>query len=364
MVPETAGLNPNHSGWTSRSHKRRRAHALDCDRPEDPNRIWLGSVGGGTWHSTDAGQSFKPVDDSMANLAVTAMVMDPTNPNVIYAGTGEGFYNADALRGAGIFRTTDGKTWSAIPSTAIPALHYINRLAISANGRVLLAATRSGVYRSADAARATWTKTATLEAADVDFAPGSSTAAVVSGLNGEALYSTNGGTTWQPAKPTIPWSGRVELTYARKDPAIVYASVNASRGQIWRSADGGKTYLQRNSAVAGGAAAMYLGGQGWYDNVIWAGDANNSDLVVVGGVDLWRSTDGGNTLVDISTWWSPGSAHADHHVIVSHPAFDGKANKTVFFGNDGGFYKTDDIYAVGSDKEPPRDAGWVRLNNT
>lgn len=364
MVPETAGLNPNHTGWTSLGPTnvggRTRSIVI---HPTDPKKIWLGSVGGGAWHSADAGQSFRPVDDLMANLAVTTMVMDPTNPKIIYAGTGEGFYNGDALRGAGIFRTTDGVAWSAIASTAIPGLQYINRLAISADGKVLLAAARTGLYRSADAARATWTRVTTLEAADVDFAPASSTAAVLSGLNGEVFYSTDAGVTWRAATHATPWSGRVELTYAKKSASIVYASVNASRGQIWRSTDGGKTYVLRNSALAGGAAAMYLGGQGWYDNVIWAGDPTNSDLVIVGGVDLWRSTDGGNTLVDISTWWSDASAHADHHAIVAHPQYNGTTNKVVYFGNDGGFYRTDDVSTVGNDVAAPRDAGWVRLNN-
>jgi photosystem II stability/assembly factor-like uncharacterized protein len=365
LIPETAGLNPDQSGWTSLgpTNVGGRTRSIVV-HPTDANRIWLGSVGGGVWFSADGGKSFGPVDDLMANLAVTTMAMDPTNPNVIYAGTGEGFYNGDALRGGGIFRTTDGHSWAAIPSTAIPAMHYVNRLAISADGKTVLAATRSGVYRSVDAARATWTRTLTLEAADIDFAPASNTAAIVSGLNGEVFHSANGGSTWTASAHSDPWSGRVELTYARKDPTIVYASVNVSRGQIWRSSDGGKTFVRRKSVLANGNAALYLGGQGWYDNVIWAGDPTNADFVVVGGVDLWRSTDGGDTLVDISTWWSDASAHADHHVIQAHPQFNGTTNKTVFFGNDGGFYRTDDITTVGNDADPPRDAGWVRLNNT
>jgi hypothetical protein len=113
-----------------------------------------------------------------------------------------------------------------------------------------------------------------------------------------------------------------------------------------------------------------LGDQGWYANVIWAGDPLNPNFVVVGGVDLWKSLDGGNTLNQISTWWAaPESAHADHHCIIAHPQFDGIANQVVFFGNDGGIYKTNDIDNVGYPPDPPfgqvaYKQGWIELNNT
>src|SRR5207244_5056281 len=97
--------------------------------PTTPDRIWIASVGGGVWHTTDGGASWSPVDDKMANLAVCCMAMDPTDPNVIYAGTGEGFFNVDALRGAGIFCTRDGAQWSQLASTK--ELQFVNRLAIS-----------------------------------------------------------------------------------------------------------------------------------------------------------------------------------------------------------------------------------------
>jgi hypothetical protein len=84
-------------------------------------------------------------------------------------------------------------------------------------------------------------------------------------------------------------------------------------------------------------------------------------LVIVGGVDLFKSMDGGKTLQLISLWSNFNSAHADQHCIVSHPKFDGVSNKTVYFGNDGGVYRTDDVSQVGSDAS--RAQGWVPLNN-
>ena len=341
--------------------------------PSIPNTMWSGSVGGGIWRTDDGGVSWNPVDDFMANLAVCCMVIDPTNPNIIYAGTGEGFYSGDSIRGAGIFRTVDGVTWQQLPSTTGDDFQWVNRLAISADGSVLLAVGRNGIFRSNDPARTTWTQTLRGDIADVDFHPTDNNQAIASSRDhGRAYYSTDGGVSWQTASATGIWGdGRVEVTYALANPSIVYASLERNRGEIWRSTDGGRTYSKRGTRSAiDGSLVSYLGDQGWYDNVIWAGDPTNPDFVIVGGIDLWKSQDGGNTLSQISTWWaSPESAHADHHCIVAHPQFDGTSNKVVFFGNDGGIYKTEDVYNVGyppdmSSGSAAYKKGWIELNNT
>jgi hypothetical protein len=332
--------------------------------PAVPFTMWAGSVGGGVWRTDDGGGSWLQVDDLMANLAVCCMVMDPTDPNLIYAGTGEGFFNVDAIRGAGIFATHDGDTWAQIPTTTGPEFRAVNRLAISNDGAILLAATPFGLFRSADPGRVSWALVLEQAMADVDFDPTNPARAVAGALDtGRAFFSTDGGATWALATSNGTPGRRVELAYAAASPAIVYASVDTQGGEIWRSNDGGQTYARRNALTVDGEDANFLSEQGWYDNVIWAGDPTNTDLVIVGGVDLWRSTDGGNTLADISTWWSPNSVHADHHCIVSHPQFDGVGNRTVFFGNDGGVYVTTDIRTAGNDVNLPRDSGWEKRSD-
>lgn len=366
LLPRLAGIDPGpDGGWLSLGPGNigGRTRSIVA-HPKKSKILWAGSVGGGVWRTDDGGESWVPVDDFMANLAVTAMVMDPTNVDVIYAGTGEGFSNLDALRGAGIFRTTDGVHWQQISSTAGVDFQAVNRLAISKDGEVLLAATRTGLFRSADNDRLSWAKVLPDEIADVKFHPSDDSKAVAGGLrNGQAYHSADGGQSWKIATHAQPWSGRVEVTYAAKTPERVYASVDAASGQIWRSTNGGRTYTRRKG-VADGAPVPYLGDQGWYDNVIWAGDPTDDELIVVGGVDLWRSTDGGATLVDISSWWDRRSAHADQHCILADPGYDGERNRRVYFGNDGGLFRTDDVRAVGSDPEPPRVKGWKELVNT
>jgi hypothetical protein len=333
--------------------------------PSEHDTIWAASAGGGVWRTDDGGGSWLPVDDLMANLATTSLVMDPNDSDVVYAGTGEGFFNADALRGGGIFRTVDGTTWSHLPATADSRFADVNRLAINASGEVLLAGGSRGLHRSEDPDRTAWATVLEEGIGDVRFHPTDPMRAVAGALRGGAVWITSdAGLTWDEAAHDVAWGDdtRVEVTYALADPEVVYASVDAGGGQIWRSSNGGTSFFARGSLTSSGEPAAYLGDQGWYSHAIWAGHPADADFVVVGGLDLWRSSDGGDTLEEMSTWWADGSAHADQHAIVAHPAFDGDGNASVFFGNDGGIYVADDVRTVGDDP-PERVRGWTELNN-
>jgi len=335
-------LGPGNIGGRLRSH---------IIHPTNHNLMWVGSISGGIWKSTNAGASWAPVNDFMANLAVTCMVMHPTDPNVLYAGTGEGFNNVDAIQGQGIFKSTDGgTTWTHLPSTLGQDWYYVNRLAFNSNGSLLLAATRSGLYWTNDGG-AIWNKLFNNESLDVKFAPGSTLNAIASG-RGFHAYADSSGNWWLGSG--ISYSSgqeRVELAYAPSNPSIVYALVDINQGTFYRSNNGGATF----TGVSGGY--QILGSQGWYDNIIWV-DPTNPNVVVCGGIDTWRSTDGGTTFTKISEWWrAPASAHADHHYLVHHPNFNGTTNKTVYCSNDGGIYRADDIYTVSGP------SGWQELNN-
>ncbi len=346
-----AGITPGSWTWIGPGNIGGRIRAIVI-HPTTPNTMWIGSVSGGIWKTTDGGASWSIQDDFMANMAVSTMIMDPTNSNTLYAGTGEGFYNADGIRGAGIFKTTNGGTaWTQLANTNNSSFYYVNRLAISPDGNTILAATRSGLWRSVDDG-ATWTQELVSSyPLDVNFHPTDSTKAIAGGWGGTAWYSTNGGDTWNTATFTgLVGADRVEVAYAPGSPTTVYASIEVNGGEIWKSTNGGQTYALVNTGDA------YLGSQGWYDNIIWV-DPTNANNVIVGGIDLYRSADGGSTLSPMSYWWmSPTSAHADHHMIIQHPDFNGTSNRTVFFGNDGGIYKATDYTTAGS-------TGWTELNN-
>ncbi len=124
-------------------------------------RLLFSSVSGGLWRSENNGASWTPVADFIANLAVGSIAVDPDNADRVFIGTGEGFFNGDAARGAGIFVSEDfGLTWAQLPSTDNADFHWVNRIALVPGTNVLIAATRSGLWRSTDLG-ATFTRVAT-----------------------------------------------------------------------------------------------------------------------------------------------------------------------------------------------------------
>ena len=358
--------------------------------PTDATKMWLGSVGGGIWQSTDGGDSWGTFSDFIGNLAVSTIVLHPTTPSTMYAGTGEGFYNLDAIQGAGVFKSLDGGlNWSQVASTANNNWYFVNRLAVSPDGSTILAANapqrdangnviqNGGIFRTANDG-ASWPRSTcqgspcTALTFDIDFHPTDSLRAIAGG-EGVARFSTDGGTNWNPASfsplinpqapPAIAQNRRIELAYAPSSPNIVWASVNQNqtgsssgtyRGEVYRSTDGGQSYTRVSTTD-------YLGGQGWYGNALWV-NPQDPNFIILGGVDLWRGifdpATQALTLTQISRWQdAPGtSAHADHHVIVAHPGFNNTTNRIAFFGNDGGIYRTNDVQTVA------QSSGWLNKN--
>lgn len=372
-IPE-AGIAPDSWSWMGPGNVGGRIRSIVID-PANANNMWVGSVGGGIWRTVNAGFSWSPVNDFLANLAVTTMVINPVNTGIMYAGTGEGFGNTDAIRGAGIFKSTDtGVTWNQLPSTANNSFFFVNRLAISPNGNTLLAATsqtldvngflvqNGGIWRSTDGGTTFSRRTTSAlnnATVDVDFLANDSNRAVAGEL-AAARFSLDGGLTWAAATfspaviATTTNDGRVELANALLT-SLVYAAVNQNNGEVYRSNDGGQSYTRVNTGnnfFSGGA-----GNQGWYDNVIWL-NPQDPDTVIVGGINLWRGrySNPNLPLTQISDG-SSNSAHADHHVIVAHPGFNNTTNRIVFFGNDGGLYRANDVSTVAST------SGWTKLNN-
>ena len=354
--PDIAGITPGSWAWRGPGNIGGRIRSLVI-HPTTPTTMFAGGVDGGIWKSTNGGVTWAPVNDFLANIAVSSIVFQPGNPAIMYAGTGEGFYPIDASRGEGIFKSVDGgTTWSQLANTVTTDYQYVNRLAMSADGTILLAATRTGIFRSTDGG-AIFNKVLTIagvsfiDAGDVKFLPGSSLNVVASGFMRNAYWSNNGGATFNPAAGLVGVNAgggdnfdfRVELGTSVSAPGTVYASVwgqpGQTQGQLWKSTDSGGSYGLVSTP-------NHLGAQGWYDNAIWV-DPTNVNTLIIGGIDLYRSTNAGANFTKISSWqWWPTSAHADHHMVISQPGFDGTANKKVYFANDGGLYRTDDPYAA------------------
>jgi photosystem II stability/assembly factor-like uncharacterized protein len=332
------------------------------------------------------------VADFMGNLSIGAMAFDPTNPDIVYAGTGESFAG---LAGIGMFKSTDGGlTWTFLSSTTTDTSQNpdgldwgaVNRIAVNpANPKIVLAATsnanalsRGAVFRSTNGGT-TWTRIALAGSTvpsvasppavyDIKFDPNDPTRALAGTGNGQMYYSTDSGASWAPTAALITQavgrgtSARAEIAFSKSAPGNVYISLDnnansdssSARGQIWKSVDGGVTWTLKGEP-------QHLNTQGDYDNTIWVSPVDDSH-VVTGGLDLYQSTDGGATFTRISTWQSAGAGlpqpHADHHVIVSSPDYSA-ANPVVYFGNDGGVYKSTNIFNANANGT----SSWVNLNN-
>lgn len=300
--------------------------------PTNPSTMWIGAVGGGIWRTSDNGASWTPMDDFLPTIGVSCMAMDPVNPDHLYAGTGEGFFNTGIpgtsnnafRRGAGIFKSEDaGSTWERLASTDGSAFYFVNRIAIAPTNRdLILVATNDGIYRSTNRGDS-FSLVSAGKTYDICFHPTDPQKAIAGRSNGSVLRTTDGGQTWQTGTGTT--GTRVELSYYRADPQTVYAAIsNNGRIKVYRSLDGGATFTLRTS---GNGISTYAN----YNSAMWV-DPTNASRIVVGGVNLYRSSDGGVTFTSAFS-----DVHADHHAIVEHPQFDGTSNRTIFFGHDGGF---------------------------
>lgn len=348
------GASTNAASWTELGPDnvggRLRAIVIN---PLNTNIIYVGSVSGGVWKSTNGGASWFALKDKMENLAVCALVLDPTNPDIIYAGTGEGFFNYDAIRGTGIFKSTDaGATWRRLTSTNNENFYYVNKLAIDKSTNILWAATRKGLFRSSNGGT-TFTAVLTgqnngdVHCTDLEIAYSSPSKIFVSfGLFNESVIyrSIDGGNSFQ-SNFSQTNHGRIEIAVSKSNPNYIYAAfmdLNSNGvGKLSYSSDGGNSW---NDVTVPGpnftGSDNYAGKQAWYNNIL-AVDPNDHTRIFAGGIDLWETTDNGTNWEQISNWYAASGyqyIHADHHAI----AYDPNDANIIYIGTDGGVYKSTD----------------------
>jgi photosystem II stability/assembly factor-like uncharacterized protein len=269
--------------------------------------------------------------------AVNRIVVSPVNPNLVLAATAR--VNS-RLQGA-IMRSTDGgNSWTRIllpPGTVVAGS---NSNFGNANPPTPM---------------------------DLQFDPNDANNVLAGTANGHMYYSRDAGVTWTQTPALLTQlkgrssSARAEIAWSKSKPGSVYISLDntpdatGARGDVWKSEDAGATWTQL-------ASPKHLNEQGDYDNAIWV-DPTDDTHIVVGGLDLYQSRNGGASFDKISDWRFafPGATqpHADHHQIVSVPNF-GPGNFTVYVGNDGGVYRTTNIFQVGPENG---NTSWQNMNN-
>jgi PKD repeat protein len=349
----------------------------------DPNdatnkKVWAGGVGGGIWVTNDitaANPVWSRNDDFWADLAISSIAYNPANTQEFYVGTGEGWYNADAVRGRGIWKSTDGgSTWNQLAITDPGAYnsgsdwHYIQKIVIKNNG-IIFAATRGyfvnrgGIMRSTDGG-VTWTKVLTVYtgagalydwAADIEVAANGDVYASFGIFSDCKVFkSTNANNgaagTWVDLSANVGIAAstiRIELACAPSDANIIYAvgasSAGGNNDVAWfkKSVNAGTNWNAITiPLMVDGTGNHYTRAQSWYDLILKVHPTNPS-CVLAGGIDLHRTTDGGTSWTGISHWYGGFSkpyVHADQHGMQFRPG----ANNEMIFANDGGVYYSPD----------------------
>ncbi len=259
--------------------------------PDDPSfQTWYaGSVGGGIWKTTDGGATWVNKTPDLPNLATTVIVMAKSNHDVMYAGTGEGFFNLDAVEGDGIFKSTDrGETWTQLASTVNNSdFNIINRIVVDPNDEnTVVAATNNGIYKTTDGG-SSWTKVyASGRIQDLVENPSNFNTLYATRNSVGVLKSTDGGDTWFNSSNGISGVNRLEIDIAPTDTNRLYISAEGNPSKLFMSTDAGANWILVEDASTNNYD--WLGGQGWYDNTI-AVHPYNENIVFYGGIDLWKA---------------------------------------------------------------------------
>lgn len=287
--------------------------------PGGGSTFYFGSVDGGVWKTTDAGVVWQPLFDHQPVASIGALAVAPSDPNIIYAGSGESDIRSDTASGDGVYKSSDGgQSWQNVGLRDTRQISRIlidprdpNSVMVAALGHAYGPNEERGVFRSTDGG-ATWSKVLyrgpQIGAADLAMAadnpqivfaamweaqrPPWSTYAPIAGPGSGMYRSQDGGKTWNELKqnglPDGPW-GRLGLAVsANTHGERVYASIDAKQGGIYRSNDGGNHWQLVNSDAR-------LTSRAWYFSCITV-DPNNSNTLYVPNVALFKLSDGGKTL--------------------------------------------------------------------
>ncbi len=319
--------------------------------PSDPNLFYFGGVEGGVWRSNDYGISWENITDGkIPGVAspIGAIAVAPSNKKIIYIGTGEADIRGDFDTGDGVYKTTDaGKSWSY---AGLRDTHMITKLVIdprdpnvvyaASMGHVFKANAERGVFKSTNGG-ATWSKVLFVDdnTGGVDLVMDARDPKVLyaamwqaqrrpwkltNGGPGSGLYkTTDGGAHWAKISTNPGFAtgilGKIGVSVSASNPRVVYAIVTANDGGVYRSNDAGATWKRVNSQ-------MKLRQRSFYYSAIFV-DPTNSQVAYAPEVDaFYKTKDGGKTWSEISP------PHGDNHIIWINP----KNPKILLVGDDGG----------------------------
>lgn len=311
--------------------------------PTNANIIYAGAPAGGLWKTTNGGTTWAPLTDGIAFWGVSGIAINPTNPNIIFILTGDG--DASSSRSSGVWKTVNGgATWTPTGLNwdyTTTNIGGYKLLMDPSNNNTMYAVTTSGLYKTTNGA-VTWSVVKSGSYRDMEFKPGNSNTIYLSSTN--AVHrSLDAGATWTQVH-SVSGANRIALGVSPANGNYVYAVAGPNVGTgafkgLFRSTNSGTTWTTRSTTpniLGYSNTGSDNRSQSWYDLAI---DVNptNVNQIQVGGINMWRSDNGGTSWINTS-YWIEGSAgqgytHADIHEVVYN-------GNNLYCGSDGGVYRS------------------------
>lgn len=309
--------------------------------PENNNWVYAASAAGGVWKSENAGGTWKPIMDDANAITLGSIWFDPSDASILYAGTGEQVTNANTYLGSGLMRTTnDGATWEVVGLTNVGS---ISRVYVHPKNPdlIMVAAmnTNGGVFKSLDKGL-TWEKLYNGNVYDMSINPQNENEWFIAAQNIGFLSSSDGGQTWvERMVGLFGTPGRGSIQQSPTNPSVLYCLLELNGlAAIAKSINGGQSW---NIQYQDGQQGSFFNGQGFYDNYI-AVSPHDENVAFAGGIDIWRTTNGGTSWANMTNGYADGNGanpvHVDQHCALVHPTDP----SIVYVGNDGGICRSTD----------------------
>lgn len=300
--------------------------------PEDDQIIFAGAPAGGLWRSYDGGWNWETNTDDFPTLGVSAVAFAPSNPDVVYLGTGD--RDASDSPGMGVMKSLDGGITFDFVNAGI-ANYVVGDLVVHADDEnVVIAATSNGIFKTSDGG-VTWNQVSTNSQNYKDLAVHPLNSSIIYGTgNGRFWRSVDAGEEWEYINEGIVPSTRmvIAVTPAAPDHVYVLSTGTYEYRAFYKSVDAGVSFVEMSDSpniMGWNASGEDEGGQAWYDLCLEA-DPLVADRVYAGGIRMKRSDDAGATWVDIQDSY----LHVDQHALAANPHTD-----EIWLANDGGIYR-------------------------